>query len=773
MISVVKRNGRGQEPLQLEKIHKMVEFACEGLAGVSESQIEMNANLQLFDGISSVDIQEILIRSANDLISLDNPNYQYVAARLLLYGLRKSVYGPHPDERPYIVDHINDCIERNVYDEGIVSKYTSEEWQEIDGYIDNDRDLLFTYAGLRQVADKYLVQDRSTGRVYETPQQMYIMIAVTLFAGYPVETRLDYIRRYYDAISRHKINIPTPVMAGVRTPLRQFASCVLVDVDDTIDSIFSSDMAIGYYVAQRAGIGINAGRIRGINSKIRDGEVQHTGVIPFLKKFESTVRCCTQNGIRGGSATVHFPIWHQEIEDILVLKNNKGTEDNRVRKLDYSIQISKLFYERFISNEDVSLFSPHDVPGLYDSFGTGDFDNLYRKYEADETVPRKTVSAQELILDLLKERAETGRIYIMNIDHCNTHSSFKDKVNMSNLCQEITLPTDPINHIDDEGGEIALCILSAINVGKVYKLEELEELCDLAVRGLEELIDYMEYPVDAAKRSTLARRSLGIGYIGLAHYLARHEVHYSDPAAWQLVHELTEAFQYNLLKSSNELAKERGACAAFERTKYHDGILPIDTYKKDVDTLVPNELKYDWDGLRNDITTYGLRHSTLSAQMPSESSSVVSNATNGVEPPRDYLSIKKSKKGPLKQIVPAYASLKNNYTLLWEMQDNAGYINIIAVMQKFFDQGISGNWSYNPENYANSEVPVSVMANDLLTTYKLGWKTSYYQNTYDAKKDIDEPAHPIGWKDEIPTTDDLVNDILNGPSEAECEGCYV
>ncbi len=773
MISVVKRNGRGQEPLQLEKIHKMVEFACEGLAGVSESQIEMNANLQLFDGISSVDIQEILIRSANDLISLDNPNYQYVAARLLLYGLRKSVYGPHPDERPYIVDHINDCIERNVYDEGIVSKYTSEEWQEIDGYIDNDRDLLFTYAGLRQVADKYLVQDRSTGRVYETPQQMYIMIAVTLFAGYPVETRLDYIRRYYDAISRHKINIPTPVMAGVRTPLRQFASCVLVDVDDTIDSIFSSDMAIGYYVAQRAGIGINAGRIRGINSKIRGGEVQHTGVVPFLKKFESTVRCCTQNGIRGGSATVHFPIWHQEIEDILVLKNNKGTEDNRVRKLDYSIQISKLFYERFISNEDVSLFSPHDVPGLYDSFGTGDFDNLYRKYEADETVPRKTVSAQELILDLLKERAETGRIYIMNIDHCNTHSSFKDKVNMSNLCQEITLPTDPINHIDDEGGEIALCILSAINVGKVYKLEELEELCDLAVRGLEELIDYMEYPVDAAKRSTLARRSLGIGYIGLAHYLARHEVHYSDPAAWQLVHELTEAFQYNLLKSSNELAKERGACAAFERTKYHDGILPIDTYKKDVDTLVPNELKYDWDGLRNDITTYGLRHSTLSAQMPSESSSVVSNATNGVEPPRDYLSIKKSKKGPLKQIVPSYASLKNNYTLLWEMQDNAGYINIIAVMQKFFDQGISGNWSYNPENYANSEVPVSVMANDLLTTYKLGWKTSYYQNTYDAKKDIDEPAHPIGWKDEIPTTDDLVNDILNGPSEAECEGCYV
>ena len=774
MINVIKRNGRGQEPLNLEKIHRMVEFACEGLAGVSESQVEMNANLQLFDGISSEDIQEILIKSSNDLISLDNPNYQYVAARLLLYGLRKSVYGEHPDVRPYIVDHINKCVEKKVYDKSIIEKYSDSEWEEIDGYIDNDRDLLFTYAGLRQVADKYLVQDRSNGKVFETPQQMYIMIAATLFACYPKETRLDYVKRYYDSISRHKINIPTPVMAGVRTPLRQFASCVLVDVDDTLDSIFSSDMAIGYYVAQRAGIGINAGRIRGINAKIRGGEVQHTGVVTFLKKFESTVRCCTQNGIRGGSATVHFPIWHQEIQDIIVLKNNKGTEDNRVRKLDYSIQFSRIFYERFIQNKDISLFSPHDVPGLYDAFGTDAFDDLYTSYEQDSSVPRVTIGAQELILDILKERAETGRIYIMNIDHCNEHSSFTDKVNMSNLCQEITLPTDPINHIDDGGGEIALCILSAINVGKVYKLEELEELCDLAVRGLEELIDYMEYPVDAAKRSTLARRSLGIGYIGLAHYLARNEVNYSDPEAWKLVHELTEAFQYNLLKASNALAKERGACEGFQHTKYYEGILPIDTYKKDVDDICPNELNYDWDSLRNDITAYGLRHSTLSAQMPSESSSVVSNATNGVEPPRDYLSIKKSKKGPLKQIVPSYTSLKNNYTLLWDMPDNSGYINVVAVMQKFFDQGISGNWSYNPENYPDGEVPVSVMAQDLLTTYKLGWKTSYYQNTYDAKKDIDEPAHPIGWKDDLPTTDDLVNDILNSDiSEAECEGCYV
>ena len=775
-INVVKRNGRGAEPLNLDKVHRMVEYACEGLAGVSESQVEMNANLQMFDGISTRDIQEILVRSANDLITLDNPNYQYVAARLLIYGLRKNVYGGHPDKRPYISNHVEKCIKQGVYDPGIATKYSPEEWQELDSYIDNDRDYIFTYAGIRQVVDKYLVQDRSSGDVYETPQYMYIMIATTLFQNYPEESRLTYVRKYYDAISKHKINIPTPIMAGVRTPLRQFASCVLVDANDTIDSIFSSDMAIGYYVAQRAGIGINAGRIRGIGSKIRGGEVQHTGVVPFLKKFESTVRCCTQNGVRGGSATVHFPIWHKEIQDILVLKNNKGTEDNRVRKLDYSIQISKLFYERFIKNEDISLFSPNDVPGLYDSFGSERFDELYRKYEGQESIPRSTVAAQELILDLLKERAETGRIYIMNIDHCNEHSSFKDQVYMSNLCQEITLPTDPIEHIDDPNGEIALCILSAINVGKITNLDQLEELCDLSVRALEELIDYQGYPVEAAKNSTLSRRSLGVGFIGLAHYLAKAGVKYQDPAAWHMVHELTEAFQYYLLKSSNKLAEERGACGGFSRTKYSDGILPIDTYKKDVDTIVPHELKYDWESLRASILEHGLRHSTLSAQMPSESSSVVSNATNGIEPPRDYLSVKKSKKGPLKQIVPSYGSLKNNYTLLWDMPSNEGYINVVAVMQKFFDQAISGNWSYNPEHYPDGDVPVSVMANDLLTTYKMGWKTSYYQNTYDAKKDVDEPAHPIGWHEFQPTSGNDINALLKELEEAdesECEACNV
>ena len=751
-LSVRKRNGRGRMPLDIDKIHSMVGHATENITGVSASHVEMNSGIQFFDGISTEDIQQILIKSANDLISLENPNYQYVAARLLLFSLRKKLFHKLW-EHPSLLEQINKCVERGVYDKGILDNYTTAEIDRLNGFIDHERDYNFTYAGLRQVMDKYLVQDRSNGDIFETPQFMYMMIAATLFANYPKEKRITYVKKYYDAISKFKINIPTPVMAGVRTPLRQFASCVLVDSDDSLPSIFSSDMAIGRYVAQRAGIGINAGRIRGINSRIRGGEIQHTGVIPFLKKFEATVRCCTQNGVRGGSATVHFPIWHQEIEDILVLKNNKGTEDNRVRKLDYSIQISKLFYERFIKDEEITLFSPHDVPGLYEAFGMPEFDELYEKYERSYKTPKTKIRAQELMGAMLKERAETGRIYIMNIDHCNTHSSFKDKVYMSNLCQEITLPTTPVQHIDDENGEIALCILSAVNLGLIRDKHDLEELCDLSVRALDEIIDYQEYPILAAQQSAQSRRSLGIGYIGLAHYLAKNHVTYGDKEALELVDETTEAFQYYLLKASNTLAQEKGQCEQFKNTKYSDGILPIDTYKKDLDKIVKRKLSYDWKQLRKDIQEHGLRHSTLSAQMPSESSSVVSNATNGIEPPRDYLSVKKSKKGTLKQIVPDYYRLKNFYTLLWDMPSNEGYINVVATMQKYFDQAISGNWSYNPENYKDGEVPISVMANDLLTTYKLGWKTSYYQNTYDAKTDIDEPAHPVGWHDNQPMKD--------------------
>ncbi len=761
-IFVKKRNGRGTEPLNLDKIHVMVEEACKGLGGVSVSQVEMQSQLSFYDGITTADIQETLIRSASDLISLETPNYQFVAARLLLFSLRKAIYRKMY-ECPSLMEQIQSGVDANVYDKAILSYYTEKEIADFNEYIEHDRDLKFTYAGLRQVYDKYLVQDRSTGRMFETPQFMYMLIAMTIFNAYPKETRSSYVKKYYDAISRHLINIPTPIMAGVRTPIRQFASCVLVESDDSLDSIFASDMAIGYYTSQRAGIGINAGRIRALGSRIRDGEVQHTGVIPFLKKFEATVRCCTQNGVRGGSATVHFPIWHREIQDILVLKNNKGTEDNRVRKLDYSIQISKIFYERFIKGETISLFSPHDVPGLYDAFGTDTFDDLYLRYEQNSDVPRTTVEAQQLFLNLVKERAETGRIYVMNIDHCNTHSSFKIPVRMSNLCQEITLPTAPLSHIDDNRGEIALCILSAINVGKVRVLAELENLCDLSVRSLDELIDYQSYPVAAAEQSTKARRSLGVGMIGLAHYLARAGERYSDEGALSEVHSLAESIQYHLLKASCELAKEKGACADFIETKYYDGLLPLDHYKKEVDEVwVPAiDYLYDWGSLREDIKKYGLRNSTLSAQMPSESSSVVCNATNGIEPPRDFLSIKKSKKGTLKQIVPSYQSLKNNYTLLWDMETMDGYLNIMAIIQKFFDQSISTNTSYNPQHYPNSEVPASVLVGDLLKAYKLGIKTLYYQNTYDGKGDEEE------------TGDTQTAESLLQLDESECDSCAV
>ena len=765
-IKVLKRQGYG-EPLNLNKLHMMVEEACKDLSGVSASQVEMQSGIQFYDGITTGEIQEILIKSASDLIDLENPNYQFVAARLLLFSVRKSLYGKIKDH-PQFYTHIKQCIDFGVYDPEILEKYTEEEIAKLGNYIDHHRDYLFTYAGLRQVVDKYLVQDRSTGKLYETPQFAYMMISATMFAEYPKTTRLQYVKKYYDAISKHKINIPTPIMAGVRTPTRQFASCTLIDVDDTLDSIIASDGAMMKYVAGRAGIGLNLGRLRGINSKIRNGEVVSTGVIPFLKKFESSLKSCHQGGLRQGSATVYFPIWHKEIEDILVLKNNKGTEENRVRKLDYGIQLSKIFYERFIQNLEITLFSPHDVPGLYDVFGMPEFDALYVKYENDPNIPKKSIKAHELILDLLKERAETGRIYIMNIDHCNSHSSFNEQIVMSNLCTEITLRTIPIQHLDDENGRIALCILKALNVGKIKSDDELEELCDLCVRTLDELIDYQSYPVKSAELSAKGGRTLGIGIIGLAHYLAKLGVTYEQPEAWSAVHGLSESIQYYLLKASNQLAKEKGKCEDFHHTKYSQGILPIDTYKKDVDEICNDPYQHDWEELRKNILTYGLRHSTLTCIMPSESSSVTSNATNGIEPPRGYISIKKSKKGPIKQVVPQYAKLKNNYTLLWDMKSNNGYFNVVAMIQKFFDHAISTNWNYNPDNFPNKEIPMSVVVTDFLSAYQIGHKTAYYSNTYDGRSDGVEDKEET--KSDI---QDLINELTNQDGDDYCESCTV
>lgn len=736
-ISVVKRNG-SKEVLTHDKVHKMVAYACEGLSSVYPSQVEMNSGLQFYDGITSKEIQDILIKSAADLITLKSPNYQYVAARLQLSGLVKEVFGEF--KYPSISQVLNDNIDRGVYDQAFLTYYTTEEIEQLDKIIDHSRDLNFAFAGLRQVIDKYLVQDRSTGKIFETPQYMYMMIAATLFHNYPKDTRLKYVKRYYDAISLHKISLPTPILGGVRTPIRQFSSCVLIDVGDSLPSIFSSDTAIGVYTAKRAGIGINGGRIRGVGSKIRGGEVEHTGVIPFWKKFASTTRCCTQNGIRGGNSTTSYPIWHYETPDLLVLKNNKGTEDNRIRVMDYCVQMSKLFYQRYMQKGVITLFSPHDVPDLYEAYYAADrekFDRLYEQYERSRSIRKKQVNAVELIDSLITEGFETGRVYIMNVDHVNTHSSYLDPIMMTNLCVEITQPTTPIDHIDDEKGEIALCTLSAVNLGKIVELDDMEDLCDLAVRALDELLDYQDYPVAAARAHAPKRRSLGVGYIGVAHYLAKNKVKYSDPGAWKLMHDTSEAFQYYLLKASNQLAKEKGPCEYFNRTTYSKGILPIDTYKRDIDEFAPTALNYDWEALRADIVQFGLRNSTLSAQMPAESSAVVANETNGVEPPRGYLSVKKSKKTPLKNIVPGYPTLKSHYTLAWDMQGNEGYIKVIAVMQKFFDQSISANQYYNPEQYDNNEVPMSVLRRDFLTSYKYGFKTRYYINVND-KMDTSE-----------------------------------
>lgn len=762
-IYVKKRNGRGTELLDLDKIHTMVDAACDGLSRVSPSQIEIQSQLQFYNGITTEDIQGTLIRSAADLISLDTPNYQYAAARLLLFSLRKSIYHKMWESWS-LQEQIAYGIKHDVYDPEILNYYTPEEFEILNNYIDHDRDFLFTYAAMRQVYDKYLVQDRSTGKVFETPQFMYMLIAATTFHKYPKATRLNYVKAYYDAISKHYLNLPTPNLAGVRTKTRQYASCVLIETADDLDSIFTSATAVGKYTSQRAGIGLNAGRIRALGDKVRNGEVSHTGVIPYLKHFETAAKCTTQNGLRGGGATTHFPIWHKEIEDIIVLKNNKGTEDNRVRKLDYSIQLSSLFYQRFIDDSHITLFSPNDVPGLYDSFATPEFDTLYQAYEGDPDVSQIRVPARELFMNLMKERAETGRIYIMNMDHCNTHSSFIVSVFMSNLCQEITLPTKPLFDIHDLEGEIALCILAAINAGKIRHLSELHHLCDLSVRALDELIDYQDYPIACAELSTKSRRSLGVGLIGVAQYLAKHKVKYDDKEALPLVHELAEAMQYYLLESSNKLAQEKGACSKFNETKYSLGLLPIDHYKKDVDAVCPPKYKLDWEKLRADIREHGLRNSTLSAQMPSESSSVVCNTTNGIEPPRDYLSIKKSKKGTLKQVVPSYGSLKNDYTLLWNMQSMEGYLNIVAVFQKFMDQSLSANTSYNPQHYPNNEVPASVLIMDLLRAYKLGLKTLYYHNTHDSK-----------GEDEIVDSDEAldsdIQDLLD--CEETCDACNI
>lgn len=736
-LTVTKRDGR-KERIDLDKIHRVITWAAEGLENVSVSQVELKSHIQFYDGIKTEDIHETIIKAAADLISEESPDYQYLAARLAIFHLRKKAYGQF--EPPTLLDHVRKMVDKGKYDKHLLEDYSAEEMAAMDDYIDHWRDMNFSYAAVKQLEGKYLVQNRVSGEIYESAQFLYIMIAACLFSKYPKDTRLDYIKRFYDAVSLFKVSLPTPIMSGVRTPTRQFSSCVLIECDDSLDSINATASAIVRYVSQRAGIGINAGRIRALGSEIRGGEAFHTGCIPFYKYFQTAVKCCSQGGVRGGAATLFYPIWHREVESLLVLKNNRGVEENRVRHMDYGVQINKLMYTRLIKGETISLFSPSDVPGLYDAFFADqeEFERLYVKYEQDQSIKKQTVKAIDLFSLLMQERASTGRIYIQNVDHCNTHSPFDPAVapiRQSNLCLEIALPTKPLTNVEDENGEIALCTLSAFNLGAIENLDELEEMAELTVRALDALLDYQDYPLPAARRATMNRRTLGVGVINFAYYLAKHGVRYSDGSANNLTHQAFEAIQYYLLKASVGLAKERGACPAFNETTYSKGILPIDTYKKDLDKICGQELRYDWEALRQEIVTHGLRNSTLSALMPSETSSQISNATNGIEPPRGFVSIKASKDGILKQVVPEYNKYKDNYELLWNIGSNDGYLQLVGIMQKFVDQAISANTNYDPSIQPGGKVPMKLLLKDLLTAYKLGVKTLYYHNTRDGASD--------------------------------------
>ncbi|RHW77099.1 class 1a ribonucleoside-diphosphate reductase subunit alpha [Colwellia sp. RSH04] len=734
---VTKRNGE-KEAIDLEKIHRVIAWAADGLEDVSVSQVELKSHIQFYDGIKTEDIHETIIKAAADLISEETPDYQYLAARLAVFHLRKKAYGQF--EPPNLYEHVVKLVEAGKYDQHILQDYTIEDFKKIEGFLDHSRDLDFSYAAVKQLEGKYLVQNRVSGEIYESAQFLYILVSVCLFAKYPAETRLQYVEDFYHAISQFKISLPTPIMAGVRTPTRQFSSCVLIECDDSLDSINATSSAIVKYVSQRAGIGVNAGRIRALGSTIRNGEAFHTGCIPFYKHFQTAVKSCSQGGVRGGAATLFYPLWHLEVESLLVLKNNRGVEENRVRHLDYGVQFNKLMYQRLIKGGSITLFSPSDVPGLYDAFFEDQerFEELYLQYENDENIRKKRIKAIELFTLFAQERASTGRIYLQNVDHCNTHSPFepsKAAIRQSNLCLEIALPTKPMNDINDENGEIALCTLSAFNLGAIDSLDELEGLADLAVRALDSLLDYQDYPIAAARNASMSRRTLGIGVINYAYYLAKNGLYYSNGSANNLTHRTFEAIQYYLLKASNLLAKEQGACPKFDETRLSKGILPIDTYKKSIDDISGEKLHLDWESLRTSIQEFGVRNSTVSALMPSETSSQISNATNGIEPPRGLISVKSSKDGVLKQVVPDYKNLKDNYELLWNIPSNDGYLELIGIMQKFVDQTISANTNYDPSKFEGGKVPVKQILKDILTAYKLGVKTMYYHNTRDGASD--------------------------------------
>lgn len=744
-IHIQKSSGLMQ-PIDYEKINKVVEWACEGLTGVHVSEVVMKSRIKFFDGITTSDIHESLVKSAAELIDDGATNYQYVAANLLLFKLRKEAFGKYTP--PALYDHTVKNIKAGRYASHLVEDYSKKEFAELDKHLDHNKDLKYTYASMRQWQRKYLVQDRVTKKVRESPQQAIMLIAMALFSQ-TQENRLEKVKEFYDAVSNMKLSLPTPIMAGVRTPTKQFSSCTVIDCGDSLDSITESTRAIVNYVSQRAGIGLNVGRIRAEGESIRKGEAVHTGLIPFIKMFQAAVHSCSQGGVRKGSATLNYPVWHLEFENLIVLKNNRGVEENRARHLDYAVHVSRLFIERLIKGGDITFFSPNVADGqLYELFykDQAKFKRLYEKLEKDDNIRKKTVPALEVFSSIMNERGSTSRIYMVNADHLNDYGVYKTEaaqITMTNLCAEIALETTPLDR--DGNGQIALCTLAAFNLGNV-KYDEYDRLAELIVEALDNLLDYQDYPMPEAEKQAMNQRTLGIGVINYAYWLAKRGLKYSDGSANDATHILFEKISHSLLKASNKLAKERGAAPEFaEKSKYADGIMPVDKYKKDVDEHVGVELKCDWDSLREDVVKHGLRNMALMALMPSETSSIISNATNGIEPARAYVIVKDSSDGIIRQVLPDLDNLKDSYETAWSIPNNTGYLTLSGIMQKFVDQAISVNTYYTPKNFPNNRIPLELMLADMVHWYKMGNKTMYYQNTNDGN---DQDIELIGDSDE-------------------------
>jgi len=727
---VTKRDGKTQQ-LDLNKIHRVLEWAVEDLKGVSVSAIEMQASLNLYSKIKTTDIHDILVNSAKDLITEDAPAYQYVAARLQQYKLRKDVC--NGIEVPSLSYFIRTNIDRGVYDTSLIEKYTEAQITQLNNELNHERDFALTYIGSHELVAKYLVKNKVTGQIFETPQIAFMVLAMTMYANEESTQKLAKVKNLYKKLSNFEISLPTPIMAGLRTQVKQFSSCVLLDCGDSINSITTTSTAMIKYVTQKAGIGLNVGRIRAVKSPIRNGDAYHTGLVPFIKKFEHDIGCCSQGGIRKGSATLFFPVWHLEVEELIVLKNDAGEDENRARGLDYAVQFNDYLLKRMLKKGNkITLFSP-DLKDLYEAYFTDQekFIQLYEKYENDPKITKKQIDADVLLSNICIERLNTGRIYAMFVDNLNNGPFRLDKapIFMSNLCMEILLPTKPLQDLDDSNGQISLCTLGGINLGQLKQLSDLEEICDTLVRGLDNILDYQNYPIKAAEEATKKYRPLGIGVINFAYYLAKHGLKYDDKETLSETHKLFEAIQYYCLKASNKLAKERGKFPGWEDSKYSQGLLPIDWYKKSIDEYCPNTLQLDWETLRKDIQQYGLRNATLTAQFPSESSSRVSAATSGIEPVRGYIVGKPTKDGAPQHISPNFKKLKEKYTIAWDL-DSKDMIKIVSIIQKFFDQSVSANTYTNPTWYEDGNIPMKVLKEHMRDAARYGVKTLYYNNKF-------------------------------------------